>query len=93
MDLGQLRSRARAARKVLGELTYGMLVYEFELYAMRSRAQLENVFLLVTFGDLLGIPVLPPYYTLRLLPHAVPAFSPWKRRLLRERDFFGMLGH
>ncbi len=51
MDLGQLRSRARAARKVLGELTYGMLVYEFELYAMRSRAQLENVFLLVTFGD------------------------------------------
>ena len=28
--------------------------------------------MLVVFGDLLGVPILPPYYTLRLLPYVVP---------------------
>lgn len=37
-------------------------------------------------GDMLGIPVLPPYYSLRLLPHVVPHVKTWKRTLLRDRD-------
>jgi hypothetical protein len=41
---------------------------------------------LIAFGDLIGLPILPPYYTLRLLPHVVPAIDRWKRALLRERD-------
>jgi hypothetical protein len=50
------------------------------------RASLESLFLLVTMGDLLGVPVMPPYYSLRLLPYAVPQIQGWKRRLLRERE-------
>jgi hypothetical protein len=34
----------------------------------------------------LGVPILPPYYTLRLLPFCVPLINGWRRRLLRERD-------
>ena len=41
---------------------------------------------LVTFGDIVGLPMLPPYYTLRLLPYVVPILNRWKRSLLRERD-------
>jgi hypothetical protein len=47
---------------------------------------MEHLFILITMGDLLGIPILPPYYSLRLLPYVVPQISTWKRRMLRERD-------
>jgi hypothetical protein len=48
---------------------------------------MEHLFILVIAGDLIGLPVLPPYYTLRLLPYMVPQLSSWKRQMLRERDF------
>jgi hypothetical protein len=56
------------------------------LYTVRLRANMENLFILVTLGDLIGVPILPPYYSLRLLPYLVPQVSSWKRRVLRERD-------
>jgi hypothetical protein len=37
-------------------------------------------------GDLLGVPILPPYYSLRILPYVVPMVAPWKRKMLQERD-------
>ena len=38
-------------------------------------------------GDIVGIPILPPYYALRLLPFIVPEINGWRRRLARERDY------
>jgi hypothetical protein len=43
--------------------------------------------MLVTFGDMLGVPVMPPYYSLRLLPYVFGSLRSWKRRTLRERQF------
>jgi len=54
--------------------------------ALRTRASMEHLFILTTMGDLLGVPILPPYYSLRLLPYVVPQISTWKRRMLREKD-------
>ena len=83
-DIGdKLRQIARAAREVL----YGMTTYEWVQGTKRERAEVENLFLLISFGDLVGLPILPPYYTLRLLPYVVPAINRWKRSLLRERDW------
>lgn len=65
---------------------YGMTFYEIERTMRKQRADLEHLFVLIAFGDLLGLPIIPPYYTLRLLPYIVPTLSTWKRRLLRERD-------
>jgi hypothetical protein len=41
----------------------------------------------ITFGDMLGLPIIPPFYTLKLLPYVVPNISTWKRRVSREREF------
>jgi hypothetical protein len=68
------------------EVTYGMAAHDMTRYAMRTRASMEHLFILTTMGDMLGIPILPPYYSLRLLPYAVPQISTWKRRMLREKD-------
>jgi hypothetical protein len=70
----------------LREVTYGMATHDMSRQAMRTRASMEHLFILITMGDLLGVPILPPYYSLRLLPYVVPQVSTWKRRMLREKD-------
>ena len=67
-------------------LLYGMAGHDMARYALKTRGSMEHLFILITMGDLLGIPILPPYYSLRLLPYVVPQISTWKRRMLRERD-------
>jgi hypothetical protein len=39
-----------------------------------------------TVGDMIGLPVIPPYYALRLMPYLVPHIATWRRRVLRERE-------
>ena len=80
---------ARGVRGIVGKLkdvTYGMAAHDMTRYALRTRASMEHLFILVTMGDMLGVPILPPYYSLRLLPYAVPQIATWKRRMLREKD-------
>ena len=81
-------------KKVLGdsvrtvrEILYGMTIYEMVRDLNKQRSQREHLFALVVFGDILGIPILPPYYTLRILPYVMSSFPGWKKGLLREKDF------
>ena len=75
----------RGWRAAFREFLYGMTGHEFARHAMGTRAGLETIFMVTTMGDMLGIPVIPPYYSLRLLPFVVPQIATWKRRVLRER--------
>jgi hypothetical protein len=82
-----LVDQIRRALDALRNLVYGMTAHEIVLYATRMRAHMERLFILITVGDLIGVPILPPYYSLRLLPYLVPHIATWKRQVLRERDF------
>jgi len=68
------------------EILYGLAIHDQVRTLAKQRGSLEHLFVLISFGDLLGVPILPPYYSLRLLPFIVPLISNWKRRMLRERD-------
>lgn len=68
------------------EVLYGMAAHDMSRQALRTRASMEHLFILITMGDMIGIPILPPYYSLRILPYVVPQIATWKRRLLREKD-------
>jgi len=81
-DKGKKRSFLSKVR----EVTYGMAAHDMTRHALRTRASMEHLFILITMGDLLGVPILPPYYSLRLMPYVVPQISTWKRRMLREKD-------
>ena len=72
-------------RTALREFLHGMGGYEFARHAREERAARASLFMTVTFGDLIGVPVMPPYYALRLLPYTVGDLTAWKRRALRER--------
>ncbi|RPI27305.1 MAG: hypothetical protein EHM70_18010 [Chloroflexota bacterium] len=82
-----LLSLSRRGAKTLGEILYGMTVYEAVRDLKKERGNIHRLFILVVFGDMIGIPILPPYYTLRLLPFIVPNLEGWRRGLMRERDF------
>ena len=73
-------------RQALGEVLYGMALHEIARANLKQRGALEHLFILITFGDMVGLPILPPYYCMRLLPFIVPEINGWRRRLLRERD-------
>jgi hypothetical protein len=77
----------KAILQKLREFLYGMFGYEFAEHAVEMRATLESLFLAITFGDMLGVPIIPPYYSLKLLPFVVPNIATWKHRVLREREF------
>jgi hypothetical protein len=79
--------KVRHVVRPVQEFLYGMTIFDWVRGLRRERGEVERLFVLVTFGDLLGLPILSPYYTLRLLPYVVPLLNRWKRSLLRERDW------
>ena len=81
-----LIKKYKALSKTLREVLYGMTVHEMDLELKKERGHLDHLFMLVVFGDLVGLPLLPPYYSMRLLPYIIPSINKWKRSLLRERD-------
>jgi len=80
------RCRIRSLARALGEIVYGMSVYDIVRGLNKERGMIERLFILAVFGDVLGVPLLPPYYALRLLPYVVPNIESWRYSLLRERD-------
>jgi hypothetical protein len=79
-------SRWDEMRQAAGEILYGVFLHDSARMFRKNESNLEHLFVLINFGDLIGIPILPPYYTLRLLPFVVPLINGWRRRMLREKD-------
>lgn len=88
----RLADRLRKIGKTLQGVFFGMFFYDAVVMFRRQRADLEHLFVLISFGDLIGVPILPPYYNLRLLPFIVPLVENWRRRMLRERDLTDLVG-
>ena len=81
-----LYARLRELGKTLGDMIYGATIYDWVRELKKERGMLERLFVLAVFGDLLGVPILPPYYALRLLPYALPALEGWRHSMMRERE-------
>ncbi|HSF83971.1 MAG TPA: hypothetical protein VLA49_22270 [Anaerolineales bacterium] len=85
------KSFLKKAKDSVADFIYGMAAHEATRQALKTRGSMEHLFILITMGDLLGVPILPPYYSLRLLPYVVPQIATWKRRMLREKDLVDAL--
>jgi hypothetical protein len=89
--MSKVVAKIREALNWIKGFLYGMMFYEMIRHFRRQRADLEHLFVLISFGDLIGVPILPPYYSLRLLPYIVPLINVWRRRMLRERDLTDLI--
>ncbi len=88
-----LAAKLKNSPRVVREILYGLLFYDTVLVLKKERGHLDNLFMLVIFGDTIGLPLLPPYYSMRLLPYIVPSLEKWKRRVLREKDVTDFVSH
>jgi len=88
----EILDKLRRIGRATGEVIYGMTTFDWVRDMQRERGEVERLFVLITFGDLVGLPILPPYYTMRLLPYIVPTINRWRRSLLRERDWTDLTG-
>jgi hypothetical protein len=88
-----LKVKLKSASKVVKEIMYGLLVHEMDMTMKKERGSIDNLFMLVVFGDMIGLPILPPYYSMRLLPYIVPSFEMWRRRVLRQKDLTDFVAH
>jgi len=86
MKLYNIKSALGGLKKGAEEFFYGFSRYELDLELKKEKGHLQDLFFLMVCGDMVGLPVLPPYYSLRLLPYIVPLTQKWKRRILREKD-------
>jgi hypothetical protein len=87
-----VKKALRKAGCAAGEFFFGLTTFGWAREVRRQRAEVHMLFLLIAYGDMLGLPLLPPYYALRLLPFIMPALERWKRVLLRERDWTDLTG-
>jgi len=89
MKLDYLTSTLKHWKKVAQEFLYGLTRHELDLEMRKEKGhledRLEDLLLLVVCGDLVGLPVPPPYYSIRLLPYLIPVTQKWKRRILRKK--------
>jgi hypothetical protein len=86
----KMGNRIDRFKKALQDFFFGAAYLEFEQTARQEKAAKLDLILLFSYGDLLGVPVFPPYYSLRLLPYFFPALNSWKKRMLREKDLTEM---
>jgi hypothetical protein len=90
-SLDNLQDRLRRMWRAVGQMVYGATVYDWVRELQKERGMIQRLFVLAVFGDVLGVPILPTYYALRLLPYVVPEIEGWRYSMLRERDLVDLL--
>jgi hypothetical protein len=88
--LSILSERLKKGRKTFSEVFYGFTIHEMVVGLRKDKGDIANFFMLIVFGDLVGLPIMPPYYAMRLLPYIIPFYRTWRRNLLREKDLMDM---
>ncbi|MFQ5711713.1 MAG: hypothetical protein ACE5GD_08035 [Candidatus Geothermarchaeales archaeon] len=93
MVLRRKKSKRREENRwsAIKEFLFGLLAFDTHRGYLSMWSKHRDVFMLLTLGDVFGIPVLPPYYSLRILPYFIHDIKQWKRRLLRERHVFALI--
>jgi hypothetical protein len=74
--------------RAVRDFMYGLSRREFVDHAVRMKHETEVLFLLATFGDLASVPVIPPVFSLRLLPYVLPEIETWKRQIVRRPELW-----
>ena len=83
-----LRARLRAAR----EIYEGVFMAPYRRAIHREQLHQRDLFLLLTFSDLLGVPNPVEFYTLELYPELIDQFHDWHLRMGMEHAPDGGFG-
>lgn len=77
--------RIRRALRAFRDLYEALYMAPYRSQIRREHARQQDLFLLLTTSDLLGVPNPVEFYTLELLPEVMEQFHDWHRRMGMER--------
>lgn len=79
-DKRPLPQRIRDGWKTFNEIYDGVFFAPYRSAVAREKRDKEEVFMLLCFSDMIGIPNPVNYYTLELLPYMYEKFHEWHLR-------------
>lgn len=93
-----LRTRWLSLRQRLdGFLLGAAMSWVLAPHQIQRRRELEHIFMLMATARLMGLPLMPPWFALRLLPYLTPNLLYWRRMTAFDRELEGVdlkhLGH
>jgi hypothetical protein len=74
-------ARVRAALRYAAEVYEGVFMAPYRSEIYRDYLRERDVFLLLSFSDLLGVPNPVQFYTLELYPELIEQFHEWHLRM------------
>jgi hypothetical protein len=80
-----VRAALRRALRHLATVYRGMYLAPYRAEAARAHLREEELFLLLTASDLLGVPNPVHFYALELYPEMLERYHDWHRRMGMER--------
>ena len=87
-----LRDKIRSLGRIFREFIYGATVYDLYRETKKiARDYRESIYLLL-LGEMLGIPLLSNYYSLRILPYLIKDLEEFKKEMLKDKDLTDLLG-
>lgn len=92
-DHGPLLERPTTFWGRVRQFIWGFLYFDWYHELQHERAKYNDVFNLILFGELIGIPLMNSSIGLRLLPHVLPELQGWKHRQLEEREIIEEVPH
>lgn len=57
-------------------------------FIKKEASEAQDNFLLLCFGDLLGLPMPTSYYAIELLPYLAEDIQSWERRMIRRSEIW-----
>jgi len=85
MDLGDVR-------KNLSDFLHGMALTRHERQLRAEAMELEDLFLLLCYMDMVGVPHPATFYLLDIYPYLVDEFHLWHRRMGMDRSPLATIG-
>jgi len=79
------RDRIGRVKEILKSILFGATLFDMTQDALRMKWYTEQSLMLVSIGDMLGLPIVS-YYRLRLLPYWIHKIQIWKTAVLKEKD-------
>ena len=73
------------------DFLYGFLFHGMVSEVYEKKAEFEGVFMVFILGETIGVPILPGFYHLRLIPYYAARFPHWKKKTLKPKDLFDIV--
>jgi hypothetical protein len=77
--------------QAIKDFLYGFFLHGMVSGVHEEKRELEDVFMLFIVGEMIGVPVFPGFYHLRLVPYYAARFPRWKEKTLKPRDLLDIL--